>query len=180
MSRNSRDPAFGSAPASDDQLVRVGLISGPFGTGGEARIISYCERPEAIAEYSPLVSAEGRRAFHLEITRKSGKALIARLDGVDTREQAAALAGTGLFARRESFPAPEEDQFYHADLIGLEVRDGGGKQVGSVVDVLNHGAGDLIEVTTVGGDSLLVPFTRQAVPEVRIGDGLVIIDRKRC
>ena len=180
MSRRSRDPRRGSTPATDDRLVRVGSISGPFGTGGEARIISYCERPEAIAEYSPLVSAGGRRIFHLEITRKSGNGLIARLDGVETREQAAALTGTGLFARRVSFPAPEEDEFYHADLIGMEVRDGDGKQVGSVVDVLNHGAGDLIEVTGSGGDSLLVPFTRQAVPEVRIGKGLIIIDRNWC
>lgn len=180
MSRRNREPRRGSNPAPGEQLVRVGSISGPFGTGGEARIISYCERPEAIAEYSPLVSAEGRRTFHLEITRKSGKALIARLDGVDTREQAAALTGTGLFARRVSFPEPEEDEFYHADLIGLEVRDEGGKQVGSVADVLNHGAGDLIEVSTVGGDSLLVPFTRQAVPEILVGKGLIIIDRNRC
>ena len=180
MSSRNRDSRRGSASASDDQLVRVGSISGPFGTGGEARIISYCERPEAIAEYSPLVSAEGLRTFHLEITRKSGNALIARLDGVDTREQAAALTGTGLFARRETFPAPDEDEFYHADLIGLEVRDGDGKQVGSVVDVLNHGAGDLIEVSAADGDSLLIPFTRQAVPEVCVGKGLIIIERNWC
>lgn len=180
MSRRSRSSRCGSNPALDDRLVRVGSISGPFGIGGEARIISHCERPEAIAEYSPLVSAGGRRTFHLEITRRSGKTLIARLDGVDTREQAAALTGTVLFARRVSFPAPEEDEFYHADLIGLEVRDGDGKQVGDVTDVLNHGAGDLIEVSTVGGDALLVPFTRQAVPEIRIGRGLIIIDRNWC
>ena len=180
MSRKSRDSRCGSTPAPDDQLVCVGSISGPFGTGGEAKIISFCERPEAIAEYSPLVSAEGRRTFNLRITRRSGKALIGRLDGVDTREQAAALAGTGLFARRVSFPAPEENEFYHADLIGLEVRDAGGERVGTVADVLNHGAGDLIEVSTPGGDALLVPFTRQAAPEVRIGEGLIIIDRNWC
>ena len=180
MSRRSRDSRSGSTPAPDDRLVRVGSISGPYGTGGEARIISYCERPAAIAEYSPLVSAGGRRTFQLEITRNSGKALIARLDGVETREQAAALTGTELFARRVSFPAPEEDEYYHADLIGLDVRDGDGQQMGSVVDVLNHGAGDLIEVSTVGGDSLLVPFTRQAVPEVRIRNGIIIVDRDWC
>ena len=180
MNRRGRNSRCGSTPAPDEQLIRVGSISGPFGTGGEARIISHCERPEAIAEYSPLVSAEGGRTFHLEITRRSGKALIARLDGVDTREQAAALSGTILFARRVCFPEPEEDEFYHADLIGLEVRDCDGQQLGTVVDVVNHGAGDLIEVSIGGGDSLLVPFTRQAVPEVRIGKGLIIIDRDWC
>ena len=167
----------GSESDSDRRLICVGAISGPFGTGGEARIISYCEQPEAIARYSPLISADGQRTFNLQITRRSGKGLIARLSGVIDREQVAALKGTKLFADRASFPTPDENEYYRDDLIGLEVRNADGSPVGRVLNVLNHGAGDLLEVSTAGSETLLIPFTRQAAPEVCLRDGLIIVDQ---
>ena len=145
-SRSDGGPDF-PAPGRADRLVCVGVISGPFGTAGDAKILSYCERPEAIAEYSPLRTEDGLRTFSPEILRRSGNRLIVRLPGAETREQVAALRGTKLYACRTSFPEPGEDEFYHADLIGTEVRDLEGNVLGRVRDVLNHGAGDLLDVS---------------------------------
>ncbi len=167
------------SPGRPDGLVCVGMISGPFGTAGDAKISSYCERPEAITEYSPLRTEDGLRSFSPEILRRSGKTLIVRLPGADTREQVAALKGTRLYACRTSFPEPGEDEFYHADLIGTEVRDLEGNVLGRVRNVLNHGAGDLLEVSGSARQTLLIPFRRETAPEVRLEEGLIIVDRSR-
>ena len=167
------------APGKADRLVCVGVISGPFGTAGDAKILSYCERPEAIAEYLPLRTEDGLRTFSPEILRRSGNTLIVRLPGADSREQVAALKGTRLYACRTAFPEPGEDEFYHADLIGTEVRDLEGNVLGRVRDVLNHGAGDLLEVSGSTRQTLLIPFRRETAPEVRLEEGLIIVDRAR-
>jgi 16S rRNA processing protein RimM len=93
-------------------------------------------------------------------------AFAARLSGVATREEAEALKGTRLYAPRDRLPPLAEDEFYHADLIGLEVRDTGGAVLGTVKAVHDHGAGDLLEVARPGGETVLLPFTRAAVPTV--------------
>jgi 16S rRNA processing protein RimM len=101
----------------------------------------------------------------------------ARLGGVATREQADALRGVRLYAPRDRLPSLPDDEYYHADLIGLAVLDTGGTVLGRVKAVLNHGAGDLLEVQIEGGSaSVLLPFTRAAVPTVDLDSGRLIVD----
>src|SRR5699024_5694966 len=103
--------------------------------------------------------------------------LVARIDGVRTKEEADALKGARLWAKRARLPEPGEEEYYHADLIGLEVVDPGGAEVGRVKAVLNHGAGDLIEVTVPGqGTTMLLPFTHDFVPVVDIAAGRLVVD----
>jgi 16S rRNA processing protein RimM len=101
----------------------------------------------------------------------------ARLSGVLTKEQADALKGTSLFVARDKLPAVGDDEFYHADLIGLSVQDTGGKLLGRITAVHNHGAGDLLEVSGPGlKTALLLPFTLAVVPTVDIQAGRVVAD----
>ena len=89
----------------------------------------------------------------------------ARLSGVSTKEQADDMRGLRLYVERTLLPSLPDDEFYHADLIGLEVVDTGGKTLGKVKSVQNHGASDLLEVHGPGLKStVLLPFTREAVP----------------
>ncbi|MGR3446448.1 MAG: ribosome maturation factor RimM, partial [Paracoccus sp. (in: a-proteobacteria)] len=67
-----------------------------------------------------------------------------------------------------------DDEFYHADLIGLEVVDTGGQVLGRVRAIFDHGAGDILEV--VGRDQILLPFTRQVVPTVDLAAGRIVAD----
>jgi 16S rRNA processing protein RimM len=155
--------------------ICVGAIAGAFGVRGEVRLKSFCAQPEAIVAYAPLWTRDGSRSFTVRLTRGSGGALTARLSGVTTREEADALKGVELYADRDRLPNLPDDEFYHADLIGLEVLDTSGRPLGRVRAVHNHGAGDILEVTGTGG-ALLLPFTRAAVPTVDLTAGRIIAD----
>lgn len=157
--------------------ICVGVIAGSFGVKGEVRLKSFCTEPEAIASYGPLFTEDGSRSFGVTLTRPVANGLGARLSGVQTKEQADALRGTSLYVAREKLPAAGDDEFYHADLLGMDVHDTGGAPVGTVHAVHNHGAGDLLEILGPGLKSaLLVPFTRAAVPTVDLAARRLIID----
>jgi len=157
--------------------VCVGAIAGSFGVKGEVRLKSFCTEPEAIASYGPLFTEDGSRSYTVTLTRPVANGLGARLSGVQTKEQADALRGTSLFVARDKLPATGDDEFYHADLIGLDVHDSGGAPVGKLHAIYNHGAGDLLEILGPGmKTALLLPFTRAAVPTIDLAARRVIID----
>lgn len=163
--------------ADTDERICVGAIAGAFGVQGEVRIKSFCAAPEAIEDYAPLTSEDGSRSFTLRITRAVKNGFAARLSDVATKEQADALKGVQLFAERDQLPDLPDDEFYHADLIGLEVLDTGGATLGTVRAVHNHGAADLLEIFAPGHKTtVLLPFTNAAVPTVDLTAGRIIAD----
>lgn len=162
---------------SKPDLICVGAIAGAFGVRGDVRVKSYCAEPTAIADYGPLSTEDGSRTFTMTLLGPIKTGYSARLNGVDTKEQADALSGTRLYAPRSALPALPDDEFYHTDLIGLAVFDTGGRDIGRVSAVNNHGAGDFIEVEGPGlKTTALVPFTREAVPTVDLSAGRIVID----
>jgi 16S rRNA processing protein RimM len=162
-------------PDPKNQLC-VGAIAGSYGVRGEVRLKSFCAEPTAIAEYGPLFTEDGARSFNITLTRPVAGGLGARVVGVETKEQADALKGVTLFVSRDKFPSLPDDEYYHADLIGLEARDTGGAVLGKVTAVHNHGAGDLLEIGGAGGTSILMPFTMATVPTVDLALRCVVID----
>ncbi|MDO9524893.1 MAG: ribosome maturation factor RimM [Gemmobacter sp.] len=162
---------------SKPDRVCVGALAGSFGVKGEVRLKSFCADPTAIADYVPLWSEDGTRKFDVTLTGSVPNGLSARLTGIDTREQAEALKGLRLYADRSKLPALDDDEYYHADLIGLSVLDTGGTLIGTVQAVHNHGASDILEVMGPGmKDALLLPFTLAVVPTVDIAGGRIIAD----
>lgn len=158
-----------------EDRICVGAIAGAFGVHGEVRLKSFCSDPADIATYSPLTSEDGTRRFEVSLTREVTGALGARIKGIATKEDADALRGVTLWAPRSALPALPDDEFYHADLIGLEVVDTGGKSLGRVRALYDHGAGDIIEV--VGGTQvLMLPFTRAVVPTVDLAARCIVVD----
>jgi len=157
--------------------VCVGAIAGAFGVRGEVRLKSFTSQPDDIAAYSPLHTEDGNRSFTIRLTRPVTGGLGARLSGVETREQAEALRGVTLWADRDKLPALPDDEFYHADLIGLSVHDTGGALLGRVRAIYDHGAGDILEIHVPGRrQALLLPFTRVFVPTVDLAAGRIIVD----
>lgn len=154
--------------------ICVGAIAGAFGVKGEVRLKSFCSEPRDIAGYGPLTTEDGKRSFTVKLTRPVTGGIGARLSDVSTREQAEALRGTTLWAPRKALPSLPDDEFYHADLIGLEVFDTGGRSLGRVHAIYDHGAGDILEIT--GREQLLLPFTRAVVPTVDLKAGRIIAD----
>ena len=156
--------------------ICVGAVAGSFGVAGEVRLKSFCAEPEAIADYGPLYTEDGLRSFTIKLTRPVAGGLGARMSGVLTKEQADALKGVSLYVDRTRLPSLPDDEYYHSDLIGLEVRDTGGVVLGQVTAMHNHGAGDLMEVGGPGRKVVLVPFTLAVVPTVDLASGRVVVD----
>lgn len=159
------------------ELLRVGTIGGAYGVRGEVRLKSFCANPEDIDSYAPLLSEDGSEQFSLQLIGAIKNGFSARILGVETKEQADALRGTGLFVRRDQLAELPDDEFYYSDLTGLEVVDTGGGVLGKVKTVVNHGAGDLLEVQIAGSSATtFLPFTKDAVPTVDLKGGRIVAD----
>lgn len=157
--------------------VCIGAIAGAFGVRGEVRLKSFAAVPEDIAAYGPLYTEDGETRFDVTLTGQTKGALVGRLSGVPTKEVADRLRGVRLYVDRAKLPETEDDEYYHADLIGLDVFDTGGAALGKVKAVLNHGASDLLEIDRAdGGATALLPFTQEAVPTVDLIAGRIVAD----
>jgi 16S rRNA processing protein RimM len=149
--------------------ILLGRIGAPHGLRGEVVVQSFAAEPLDLKAYGPLTDELGTQHFHIKALRIAGKGLIARIKGFEDRTAVETLKGTELFIERAKLRRPKEDEFYHADLIGLAADAPNGTQIGTIVDVPNYGAGDLLEIRPVaGGETLLVIFNRQNVPLVDI------------
>jgi 16S rRNA processing protein RimM len=158
-------------------LICIGAIAGSFGVSGEVRLKSFCSEPTDIGSFGPLSSEDGSRQFQITLTRPVSGGLGARITGVSTKEQADALRGTSLFVARDRLPALPDDEFYHADLIGLSAYDTGGELIGKVSAIYNHGAGDIVEISPIRHKSaLLLPFTTAIVPNVDLAAGRIVVN----
>jgi 16S rRNA processing protein RimM len=153
--------------------VCIGQIVGAQGIQGAVRVKSFTEDPLAVAAYGPVADAAGRR-FRLKVASQSKGVVICRIDGVADRNAAEALAGTRLYVARDALPEPEEEEFYHADLIGLRVELEDGTVLGRVRAIFDFGAGDVLELVGSDGASRFLPFTRANVPLVEVTAGRLV------
>ena len=132
--------------------------------------------PLAIGDYGLLYDEQGK-GFEILDIRPAKNVVVVRFRGVNDRAAAEALNGVKLFIDREQLPEElEDDEFYHADLIGLDVVDAEGNTYGRVTAVFDFGGGDLIELSGGGRKQMLIPFTQGAVPEIDIDGGRIVID----
>ncbi|QDZ12158.1 ribosome maturation factor RimM [Devosia ginsengisoli] len=157
--------------------IFLGQIGAAHGIKGQVRIATHTQDPEAIGSYGPLDTDRPGLTVTLTKVRLQKNVVIAHIKGISDRNAAEALNGVSLFIDRDRLPDPDdEDDFYHADLIGLDVRLDNGVSIGKVSALPNFGAGDLIEVRDIkSGDTYLYPFTKAVVPHVNIAEGYLTI-----
>jgi 16S rRNA processing protein RimM len=156
--------------------VCVGVVTGPHGVGGAVRIKSFTATPEDIAAYGPLSDETGTRRLELRLLGAAKGVLIARLSGVEDRNCAETLRGLHLYLPRSALPPPEPEEYYHTDLLGLEVVLSDGTPVGRVRAIHDFGAGDTLEIERPGAPSAMVPFSRAVVPVVEIEAGRLVVE----
>jgi 16S rRNA processing protein RimM len=157
--------------------VLMAVIGAAHGIKGEVRVKSFTGDPEALGDYGPLLTADGR-VFEVLDVRPQKEVVVVRFKGVKDRNAAEALAGTELFVDRSALPpVSDEEEFYHADLVGLSVVDTEGVRLGTVKTMHDYGGGDIVEVAITGARSVLVPFTKAAVPAIDIAAGTMTVDR---
>lgn len=156
--------------------VLLGRIVGAHGIRGDVLIASFAAVPENIASYGPLSDMAGARIFKLKVVRTTPKGVIGRVEGVNDRTAAEKLKGSDLYIARDQLPEAEDGAYYYEDLVGLRVEDKAGRRIGTVVAVLNFGAGDLLEIRLEGQrHTELIPFQDAFVPEVNVGEGRVTV-----
>jgi 16S rRNA processing protein RimM len=157
--------------------ILLGRIVGAHGIRGEVVIHSFAAVAEDIGAYGPLSDKTGATSFKLSGVRAASKGVVARIAGVADRNAAEALKGTELYIARDKLPAPDDGEFYVADLIGMTVVDDKGNVIGKIVDAPDFGAGSLLEIRKTGvAQTELIPFTDAFVPHVDIAARRVTIN----
>ena len=161
-----------AAPAQ----VCIARIGAAHGVRGAVKLWTFTEDPFAVKRYGPLSTKDGARQFEVTSAREAKGHLVAQLKGIATRDEAERLNGIELYVRREKLPATDEDEYYHADLIGLAAVTTADEALGRVVAIHNFGAGDILEIAPPQGATMLLPFTNAVVPTVDIAGGRVLIE----
>ena len=156
--------------------ICVARIGAAHGVRGAVKLWTFTDDPLAVKRYGPLVTRDGARRFEVASAREAKGHLVATLKGVTTREEAERLNGIELYVARDKLPATDDDEYYHADLIGLAVVTTADEPLGRVVAIHNFGAGDIIEIAPPHGPTLLLPFTNAVVPTVDLAGGRVVIE----
>ena len=155
--------------------ICIARIGAAHGVRGAVKLWSFTEDPLAVTRYGVLATKDGSRSFEIATAREAKDHLVATLKGVATREDAERLNGIELYIAREKLPDTADDEYYHADLIGLAAVDAAGAPMGRVIAIHNFGAGDIIEIAPPHGTSMLLPFTNAVVPTVDLASGRVVI-----
>ena len=156
--------------------VRMATIGAAHGVRGEVRVKTFTGDPMALGDYGPLHDDEGR-TYTVAALRPAKTVLVVRFREIASREAAEAAAGRALYIERAALPDElDDDEFYHADLIGLAVRDETGAMIGRVAAMQNFGGGDIVEIALAGQRTVMVPFTLAAIPEISVEGGFVRID----
>lgn len=167
---------------SETDRICLGAFAGSHGVRGETKVKCFTENARDICSYGKLQSEDGKTIYELSFIRADKLGAICRVKGIDNREVMQSLKGTLLYVNRDLLPEPDEEEFYHVDLIGLDVRDDEGVSIGSIKSVQDFGAGDLLEIdpSVTDGEaepSFFIPFTLDVVPEVKVKDGYVVFAR---
>lgn len=161
---------------AETDLIVIGVIAGAHGVRGEAKVKAFGD-PARLCDYGPFLDAHGQTIATPARARPGGAgAVVVAFKEALTREQVEALRGALLHAPRSALSENlDEDEFYHADLIGLAVEDVEGRPLGAVRAIFDFGAGDMLEISGPE-ETILLPFTRSAVPHVDIAGGRIVAD----
>jgi 16S rRNA processing protein RimM len=164
-----------SPPGLADPVV-IGTIAAPHGVGGTLKVKAPGSGRHLRKGVEPVVKGERRRILAL---RKTPKGFLVDLEGIGDRELAGSLRGTELLLDREELDAPDEEEFYVGDLLGLEAYDAAGNHLGSVADIFETPAHEVLVVRDEASVEHYVPFTFEHVPSVDVEERRVVVNLRK-
>lgn len=159
----------------EEAWICVAAVATAHGVRGALKLRCFTENPEDVAAYGPLFDRTGKPLFEISIVGSAKGGVIAKASGVDDRDAAEALRGMELFVPRSSLPEPDDDEFYYEDLQGMVAVDVASKRIGVVRQVVNYGAGDLLEIERDAGGIQILPFDRETVPVIDLSGRQVTV-----
>ncbi|HMM53820.1 MAG TPA: ribosome maturation factor RimM [Candidatus Desulfobacillus sp.] len=167
-------------------MIVLGRIAAPFGVRGWVRLQVFGDDPQAWARMPCWWLGEDEQAADaawqeraLAECRPHGKGLIARFADVEDRDAAQRLAGLYVGAPRSALPRTTKNEYYWADLVGLEVVNEAGENLGSVAELLRTGAHEVLDVRDAAGRQRLLPFVAAVVRQVDLAGGRIRVDWER-
>jgi 16S rRNA processing protein RimM len=155
--------------------VLLASVMGAQGLSGAVKVKAFTASAESLARYGVLHSKDGRTFTVTSVRATNGDEAVLTLAELSDRTAAEALRGVELYVRREALPVPAQEEYYHADLIGLRAEDVEGRTLGTVHAIHNYGAGDVIEIARSDGNTVLLPFTRETVPQIEIDKERIVV-----
>ena len=161
---------------TEDKRICIGAIVGVHGIKGEVKVKSFTEPDTNVDKYGVVENKSGNRTFELKVVGPSKELLRVKIKGINDRTTAETLIGNGFYINREVLPELEdEDEFYEADLVGLEVRQDN-QVIGMVAGLYNFGAGEIIEIKLKATGKLeMLPFTKAYVPDIKVSEGYITV-----
>lgn len=165
----------------DKHYIVVGKVAAPYGVKGWVKIHSYTQEVKNILDYAPWFIRPERntdvswRSVEVVASKLHGNGLVVQLADSDSRDKAESLKGYEIAADRQQLPEPEEGQFYWIDLMGLEVINLQGINLGTVARLMETGANDVLVV--VGDKERLIPYVPgEFVKNVDLGNSTMEVD----
>ena len=161
---------------SNKHLVELGVITSAHGIKGAVKVKTFTQEPENLLAYGPLQDQNGLVYAMRILEVKTTNSLVVQIEGISNRNAAEALQGVYLYGQRDHLPPPEEDEFYHDDLIGMSAETSEGSLLGIVKSVFNFGAGDILNIRAQNGQEFFVPFRKEAVPFINLSQKRLIVE----
>lgn len=158
-------------------LIKMGVITAAHGIGGLVKIKSFAANPADIKKYGTIYNHDQSKKFDIKITSQNDTILLARVDGITDRTTVEKLIGTELYVEKKNFPSLSENEYYHSDLIGMEVRTENNEIYGKVTCLHNFGAGDIIEIQPQNSPNKVMHSFKNAIfPKVDLSNKIIIIN----
>ncbi len=164
-----------SPEISKDKRICIGKISSSHGVKGLVKIVPFCE-DTSLLNGELFTEETGNKTLNITLKNSAGKHILAQIDGVTSPEHAKTLK-CSLYVPREVLPEIEDkDEFYIEDLANLNALNSNGDKIGKVIALQNYGAGDLLEIKPIRGDSYFVPFQDEYVKDVNLDEKCITIE----
>lgn len=160
-----------------DEFLLVGSIGLPFGIKGQVKLHTITSRPEHLIRLKTVFLGDAHVATRLRRAVEHKHAvMILTIDGVEDRNAAEALRGTEVYIRQQDAAPLDEDEYFLHDLPGLQVETIAGEILGTVSEVLETGANDVLVVKRESGQEVLIPMTREVIKSLDLTTKRVIIE----
>lgn len=160
-----------------EKRILIGKITTAHGIKGYVKVRSYADDETLLETATLYTSEDGTKTISLKLKNQMKDFWLAEVKGVSDRNAAETLRATELYIDREALPEADDDEYYVEDMKGMKVVDGQGNEIGEILDVVNFGASDLIDIRpSNGGQSFYVPFTDEIVTDIDDEKGIVTIE----
>jgi len=157
------------------QLVHIGTFGQPLGLKGEIKIIMHTSDFKSFKSFCPYLNEAGKKIWFFDYLGIKNNKIVGKLKNCSDRNCAEELSGNKIFTNKKNLPKIEKNQFYVSDLIDCKVQTKNNKFLGTIINIDNFGAGDLINIKKSNGKTFYIPMNEENVIDINIKKRIIIV-----